>query len=406
MIYSDCCITRALIVVALLPQLFTFSRLLAQEPTGQSAPRVNGEPGARRTVDGPLIGAYYYPWYRGPDPSQPGRRHSWRNVLRQQLNPPQQPQAGLYNSDDPAVIQQHVAQSRRAGISFWAVSWWGAGSPTDRVFQEAILKHPDAGQLRYAVLYETTGRFGEADRPNSENWAGDLNYLHEHYFKDANYLRIDGRPVLFVYLTRVYFRENAAELMRQAREQVKDLYLVADDMFGAGYRSEWAKHFDAVTAYDVYGQSTQVHRTTRKAIETLAANYQHARAAANSVGAAFIPAVSPGFNDTVVRPGHSPTARYFADDTNSLEGDVFRMMIRDAALPNVDDKCGRLMMVTSFNEWYEDTQIEATAGTAPATTQDQSANKTKFTGGDRYEDYSNLYLDILRETSSGGRLSE
>jgi hypothetical protein len=396
---------RVLFVVAIFSQPLTISRLLAQVPTAQSTPHVNVDPGARRTLDGPLIGAYYYPWYRSPDPNQPGRRHSWRQVFRQRLDPPQQPQVGLYSSDDPAVIEEHIAQSRRAGISFWAVSWWGPGSPTDRVLQDAILKHPDAGQLRYAVLYETTGRFERASRPNPDNWVGDLKYLQEHYFKDPNYLRIDGRPVLFVYLTRVYFRENAAELMQQAREQVKDLYLVADDMFGPNYRAESAQHFDAVTAYDVYGQSLQVHRATLKAIETLAANYRHARAAANSVGAAFIPAVSPGFNDTIVRPGHPPTARYFSDH-ESQEGDVFRAMIRDAALPNLDDTCGRLMMITSFNEWYEDTQIEATAGTAPPTARDQSTDKTKYTGGDRYENYSHLYLDILREASAGNRLSE
>jgi hypothetical protein len=254
------------------------------------------------------------------------------------------------------------------------------------------------------VLYETTGRFGEADSPNTTNWADDLRYLQEHYFTDPNYLRIGGRPVLFVYLTRVYFRTRAEELMRQAREQVKDLYLVADDMFGPNYRGEWAKHFDAITAYDVYGQSTQLHGTTRRAIETLAANYQHARAAANSAGAAFVPAVSPGFNDTVIRRGHPPTARYFSDDKDSQEGDVFRAMIRDVALPNLDDKGGRLMMVTSFNEWYEDTQIEATAGTAPATTQDQSADKTKYTVGDRYEDYGNRFLDILRDADERGAI--
>jgi hypothetical protein len=35
-----------------------------------------------------------------------------------------------------------------------------------------------------------------------------------------------------------------------------------------------------------------------------------------------------------------------------------------------------------------------------------STSKTKYTGGDRYEDYSNLYLDILRETSADRRLNK
>jgi hypothetical protein len=75
-------------------------------------------------------------------------------------------------------------------------------------------------------------------------------------------------------------------------------------------------------------------------------------------------------------------------------------MIRQAALPNLDPRCGRMMMVTSFNEWYEDTQIEATAGDQPPTSDDDSPSKRRHTGGDRYEDYGPLYLDILRELTA------
>jgi len=75
---------------------------------------------------------------------------------------------------------------------------------------------------------------------------------------------------------------------------------------------------------------------------------------------------------------------------------MFRALIREAALPHLDPGAGRMLMITSFNEWFEDTQIEATAGTAPATTRDESPSGTAYTGGDRYEDYGELYLDILR----------
>ena len=54
-------------------------------------------------------------------------------------------------------------------------------------------------------------------------------------------------------------------------------------------------------------------------------------------------------------------------------------------------------MVTSFNEWYEDSQIEATSGAAPPSDTDDSESGTHYTGGQRYVDYEYLYLDILRE---------
>jgi hypothetical protein len=228
-----------------------------------------------------------------------------------------------------------------------------------------------------------------------------LAYLEKHYFQHPLYLRINGRPVLFIYLSRVYFRESGLEQLAKARRLFPDVYIVGDDVFGADYKAEWAERFDAVTSYDVYGQSTGLYKGTSRAVDALSSNYANAKKFANSVGTAFVPAVAPGYNDTAERPGHPGTARYFANQPDSKEGDLFRVMIRRAALPHLDERCGRLLMVTSFNEWYEDSQIEATAGDAGTTVIDNSDSKSRFTGGDRYTDYGQLYLDILREETLG-----
>ena len=55
------------------------------------------------------------------------------------------------------------------------------------------------------------------------------------------------------------------------------------------------------------------------------------------------------------------------------------------------------MMVTSFNEWYEDSQVEATTGSQPSTSYDLSDSKNKFTAKEKYEDYGDRYLEILAQ---------
>ncbi|MFM1944206.1 MAG: hypothetical protein RI897_3188 [Verrucomicrobiota bacterium] len=337
----------------------------------------------------PVVGTYYYPWY---SPST-----NWRHVMREHLVPAQTPKLGHYSSNDPKIISDHIAQTLQAGINFWAVSWWGPGTPTDKNFLNAILKHPDAGKLKYAALYEATGRMGRFGNPDYSKWIADLEYLRDHFFNNPNYLHVEGKPVVFVYLTREYFRNKGADVLKETREKFPELYLVGDEVFGEGYRADWAKNFDAITAYDVYGQSVGRFGGTKKAIHFLADNYRHARQQANSVGTAFMPTIAPGYNDTAVRKGHPGRARYFTDVEGSKEGDLFRSMIREVALPNLDPKCGNIMMVTSFNEWFEDSQIEATIGSAPTTSKDDSEDGRSFTGGDRYVDYGTLYLDILRE---------
>lgn len=350
------------------------------------------------------VGAYYYPWYRGGP--KLFRKNQWKQAMRLHLKDAQKPMVGLYDSRDPKVIGEHIAQSVRGGIDFWSVSWWGAGSFTDTTFRENVLAHPDSSKLKYAMLYESTGRFGKFDDPNYSKWIGDLQYLEKTYFNDPRYLKIDGRPVLFVYLSREYFRNRGHDALKQMREQFPEIYLVGDDVFfGAAadgssedtYKAEWAKNFDAITAYDVYGQSVGPLGGTQKAIDFIAGNYAIAKQEANRVGTAFIPAIAPGYNDTAVREGHPGRARYFTDRENSNEGDVFRAMINAVAKPNLDPTCGNILMVTSFNEWYEDSQIEPTAGTEKTSMADHSKSGTYYTGGQTYADYGYLYLDILKE---------
>lgn len=343
----------------------------------------------------PQVGVYYYPWYTSS-------RHKWNHSMRLHLQAPQKPKSGLYDSRAPEVIADHIAQSLRGSVSFWAVSWWGPGSVSDKTFKENILKHPDSSKLKYAVLYESTGRMRSFSNPNYSKWIGDLQYIKDTYFDDPRYLRINGRPVVFFYLSRVYFRNKGQDALKQMREKFPEIYLVGDDVFFnpgriSEYKSKWAKNFDAVTAYDVYGQSVGKYGGTQKAVKYLAGNYEKAKKSANSVGTAFMPAIAPGYNDTAVREGHPGRARYFTDIENSKEGDIFREMIRQVALPNVDPTCGNIIMVTSFNEWYEDSQIEATSGKEPPSTTDDSSSGKHYTGGQKYVDYEYLYLDILKE---------
>ena len=301
------------------------------------------------------------------------------------------------------MIAEHISQSRLATLDFWAVSWWGPGTATDRTLREAILKHPDADQLRYAVLYESTGRFGRMDRPRYDNLGDDFAYLKEHVFPDPRYLRINGRPVVFIYLTREYFRNRGLEELAAARHRAGDVYIIGDDVFGPNYNAEWARAFDAVTAYDVYGQSPGLTKRTRRAVDALAENYADGPSGtANSVGRRVRCPPSRRATTTAPFAKAIPERRaYFVDEPDSQRRRLLSRHHSRAALPNLDDRCGRMMMVTSFNEWYEDSQIEATAGTEGVTSRDNSASQDEFTGGDRYTDYGQLYLEILRDAAAG-----
>ncbi|MEZ6071248.1 MAG: DUF5010 domain-containing protein [Pirellulales bacterium] len=354
----------------------------------------------------PVVGAYYYPWYNGSGnfTVSPDGGRDISLGIRGITTPQQTAAIGSYSSFDASAVSAQIDQSHRGNIDFWALSWWGPNSYTDRAIRETILPHPRASELQYAIHYESEGRLGSYNAPNYSNLIDDFRFLANNYFSDPNYLRIDGRPVVFMYLTRAFFNEQVssnvvASLHRTIqREFGVDPYIVGDDVFTDSFDPSRAQLWDAVTNYDVYGNAMRSIGSTSEAITRTASVYDEAIAGLAGSGVGFIPAATPGFNDSLTRAGHPTAPRYFVDDSNSQPGDVFQKMLEDVAVPRVDPNAGNLLMINSFNEWHEDTQIEQSVVTA--STKNDLTGVQRFTSGYAYEGYGARYLDILREATS------
>jgi len=338
------------------------------------------------------VGVYYYPWHSGDDFH--GRRY-----LREHLVPVQTPELGEYNDRDAEVIAQHLDWCEYAGIGLWVSSWWGPGKKEDVTLKDYIMKHPELGNMKIALFYETSGRM--PDFTDLSNVRSDITYMAENYFDHPNYYTIDGRPVLFIYLTRVLsgkgVLEETMELMRDAAADAGfDLYVVGDHVFNQPPAStDQIALLDAITNYDVYGSSGAKMYATQSKVDNYYTAQAGWRSKAQAVGTAFIPATSPGFNDTGVRDGHTPLSRKLT--ANDEFGSLFKAMV-DKAVTLVDPASNNLFMVTSWNEWHEDTQIEPVA-VAPPTAVDDSDTQEGYTFGMEYEGYGTRYLDILKEVA-------
>ena len=155
--------------------------------------------------------------------------------------------------------------------------------------------------------------------------------------------------------------------------------------------------WDAITDFDVYGSALQANGSTTAGVNALADQYQSAKQVAQSAHVGFVPAVSPGFNDSAVRSGHPAAPRYLTDVPGSAEGSLFSAELSQAALPNLDSAASNMLMVSTFNEWHEDTQIEPTI-TANPTSVDSSGQRT-YAQGYSYPGYGSLYLDLLHSAT-------
>lgn len=103
----------------------------------------------------------------------------------------------------------------------------------------------------------------------------------------------------------------------------------------------------------------------------------------------------PGFNDRGVRSSlrHPPIPRQWAE--GDAEGSFLAHALDDFALPLVDERLP-MVLVSTWNEWNEDTAIEPVASTPP-TAVDDSPSGRAFTDGHPYPGFGTTYLEVLQD---------
>jgi len=341
-------------------------------------------------IDSVTVGVYYYPWYINDD-------FNGREYIRRELEPPQYPVLGEYNLQDSDAISQHLKWTSGANINLWVTSWSGPYSATDLVTRNGILVNKELGDTKIALFYETYSQIPK-DTTNIDVVYGDIAYAARTYFDHPNYLKIDGRPVLFVYVARALSRKGILDdvvndMKRAARDNGgHSIYIVGDHAFGKP-PTEYYPPFDlidAATNYDVYGSMDKPRYAGEEGVEKYKLQQMGWRDTALRQGCGFIPSISPGYNDRGVRLGanHPAMSRRITDD--APVGSLFKAQLSNA-LNLLDENAANILMINSFNEWHEDTQIEPVVDVGVTTKPFELTQNLEYTA------YGELFLDLVRE---------
>jgi len=385
----------------------------ASAPTTAASPAVH-----------PLVGAYYYLW--NPENFAGG-------TLRAHLVPPQQPAGSLVNSQSPRTAARDITNARQAGINFFAMDWWPyAPHSSPRIAEQAnamqaFLKAPNISRIRFAMFYETWNLGFDAGRESTPvtfamelHFDADMASFAKDYFHNPSYLRIHGRPVVFLYLTRT-LTGDVAGMIKGARTVLGRLgfnpFFIGDEVYWrvtpenpnpAGPiltttpQVNRIEQFDAITSYILYygdpdwllgptGDFTGYPGTT-----DIVADERHllsAYSAATGGRVPVIPDIASGFNDRGFRlaTNHPAQPRQWLPGAGPAS--TLDHLFRCVAIPEVSPTLP-MVMVTSWNDWNEDTGIEPIGGIP--TDVDDSPSGQAYTQGYTYGGEGRQALKVLR----------
>jgi hypothetical protein len=136
----------------------------------------------------PVRGGFVYEWY--PSTWTVDGQHVFYH-----------PTMGYYDSDQVGVLAHHIDLLEYGRFDLAIVSWFGPGSHNEahRVSQLMTSGANRAPALAFSLYYEDEGPDGpNGGNPSVAQIQADLAYARA-YSDRANYGRINGKPVVFVY---------------------------------------------------------------------------------------------------------------------------------------------------------------------------------------------------------------
>ncbi len=343
-----------------------------------------------------ITGVYYYPWY-GPGIGG----HDWQGqYIRELLIPQQPPVLGHYSSRNPEVIQQHLDWIQTYGIEFLVSSWWGQNSWEDITLRDFILPELENTPVKFTIYYESAilgfdqgGITINAEK--EEQLINDFTYIAETYFSHPNILKVEDKPVVFIYLSSL-FSGNYEPAFVNVRSAVLGtgfpVFLVGDEV-GWGESSQTHMRFlDAVSPYIMFGNPEyEGYPANRDFFSDISVQAGEWEKTAHSENKFVIPNVHPGFNNRAVGNAFVGPRKIQKDYENtSMLAEYIKVM-----RPFIDPTL-KMIMITSWNEWHEDTQIEPTITTS-VTNGDNSGSGNFYTQGYGYKGYGEKPLEVIRE---------
>jgi hypothetical protein len=288
--------------------------------------------------------AFYYPWYG----QSPGRDpwHGYDTNKHEIFGAQRYPVKGPYSSHELDVLNSHIDQAKAHGVTGFLVSWFGTGEweSWNNKTLALLLDLAEKKDFKIAIHWEIAPGEGQGqiDRAVSE-----LSWALKEYGRRKAFLKVDSKPVIFPY-NDIMLKVPVAswpKIIEGVRARAGDFIVMAD-----GHQDHYAYLFDGIHSYWLDGVPFELehHLTTDKLGDLrawVARYYQKGVKIARQQSRISCLTVAPGSDQR--------KAYKFDWIMDRLDGQTYRTMWEEAIKAKPD-----WVIITSWNEWPEGTEIE------------------------------------------------
>jgi hypothetical protein len=251
-----------------------------------------------------------------------------------------------YSSDDPEAIARQVQMAIGAGIDGFTSQWIAPGERTDRNFATLLSRSQGTG-FQSTVVFQR--HYWAGTNPTQASTAEAIRYLLDQYGGHPNFLKINGRPVIFF-----------TDVGRAPRGggSAQDAWAAIRAQADPGRASWWmAEGLDPsfLTVFDGLWLYNVTHASSPNDYVKAPRWAQNVRAWEQRTGQPklWVATLMPGSDDSRARCKQDVRAPAPPRVRAREDGNFYRATYNAAIGSNPD-----LLWINSFNEWVEGTYIE------------------------------------------------
>ena len=297
----------------------TGAQLLAGGPLPQPSPR-----------RAKMVLGHYYPWYL---------RDAWADP--QMIDQPLRP----YSADDLDDVRRNLEEAKRVGLDAVIVNWQIDQEPDSWNHRRLRIILQAARQVGMKVSVHTQPRWVDASgtevQADVETIVRWLDQIMTWWAPEEAFLRVDGRPVVFTYAWPYVSDALWREALTRVHARGQNPLIIADTTDPSAQVLA-----DAMSPYANQLFAPDIDMFARRL--SLGGRMYHLLGAAYGAPRISMVTISPGYDERAIR---GRTNQLVIDRENG----AFYERQWQAAFDSRPD----WIVITTWNEWWENTHIEA-----------------------------------------------